>query len=225
MAFSYLDRAIDAQRIRIHWCESSAATRAGFALWPLANGPAPEREFRAALQLAEERNDEHYVRLIAHNLGTPAGMRGDFGEALRWLGRMLRTDRQGAPMPQEAVAHLNMARCYLYRGDFTAGEKHLDSALERCQLFNLVALRAETFETYGNLYRERNDIDRAAEYYERAARAYDEAGIGLDRTELLEERALLNLQIGDFSTAQAQIDRSSAPAHRKNMSWFSLRPR
>ena len=98
-------------------------------------------------------------------------------------------------MPQEAVAHLNMARCYLYRGDFAASEQHLDSALERCQLFNLVAARAETFETYGNLYRERGEIERAIEYYERAARAYDEAGIALNRTELLEERALLSLQV------------------------------
>ena len=43
---------------------------------------AAEREFRSALQSAEERNDERYTRLIAHNLGTPAGMRGDFGEAV-----------------------------------------------------------------------------------------------------------------------------------------------
>jgi DNA-binding SARP family transcriptional activator/Tfp pilus assembly protein PilF len=176
-----------------------------------------EREFRAALQSAEERNDEHYIRLIAHNLGTPAGMRGDFGQALRWLSRMLRKDQQGAPMPQEAVAHLNMARCYLYRGDFAACEEHLDRALERCQLFNLVAARAETLETYGNLYRERDEIERAIEYYGRAARAYDEAGIGLNRTELLEERALLSLKVGDFASAQAQIDRLiSARAQQKD---------
>ena len=53
------------------------------------------------------------------------------------------------------------------------------SALECCQLFSLAGTRAETFETYGNLYRERGEIERAIEYYERAARAYDEAGIGL----------------------------------------------
>ncbi len=150
-------------------------------------------------------------------------MRGDFGEALRWLGRMLRKDRPGAPMPQEAVAHLNMARCYLYRGDFAACEQHLDNALERCQLFNLVAPRAETFEIYGNLYRERGDIERAAEYYERAARAYDEAGISIDRTELLEERALLGLQMGDFNSALSQIDRlvSARPIEKEERGFFT----
>lgn len=206
LAFTYLDRAIGLSDQNSAVRTKCGNTR-GLCLVAMGEWTAAEREFRAALQSAEERNDEHYIRLIAHNLGTPAGIRGDFGEALRWLGRMLRKEPQGAPMPQEAVAHLNMARCYLYRGDFTACEQHLDDALARCQLFNLVAVRAETFESYGNLYRERGEIERAVEYYERAARAYDEAGITLDRTEMFEERALLALQIGDFAVAQVQIDK------------------
>ena len=72
---------------------------------------AAEMEFRSALQLAQEANDQRYIRLITHNLGLPAMMRGDFGEALRWLGRMLREEQSA--MPQEATAHLNMARCHL----------------------------------------------------------------------------------------------------------------
>jgi LuxR family maltose regulon positive regulatory protein len=222
LAFTYLDSAILLSEPNSAVRTKCGNTR-GLCLVAMGEWTAAEREFRAALQSAEERNDEHYVRLIAHNLGTPAGMRGDFGEALRWLSRMLRKDRQGAPMPQEAIAHLNMARCYLYRGDFIASEQHLDSALELCQLFNLVAARAETFETYGNLYRERREIERSIEYYERAARAYDEAGIGLNRTELLDERALLSLQIGDFASAQAQIDRliSGRPPEKDELVFFT----
>lgn len=206
LAFSYLDRAVSLSDARSLVRIKCGNTR-GLCLVTMGEWTAAELEFRGALQLAEERNDDHYVRLIAHNLGTPAGIRGDFGEALRWLSRMLRHDRPGTPMPQEAVAHLNMARCYLHQGRFTDSEQHLEQGLEKCQLFNLVAVRAETLETYGNLYRERQEIQRAAEYYERAARAYAEAGIGLDRTELLEERALLNLQVGDFASALAQIER------------------
>ena len=61
------------------------------------------------------------------------------------------------------------------------------------------------------------------EYYERAARAYDEAGIALNRTELLEERALLSLRVGDFSSAQAQIDRllSARPPEKDELAFFT----
>ncbi|MGH9967904.1 MAG: tetratricopeptide repeat protein [Pyrinomonadaceae bacterium] len=206
LAFEYLNRAIELSDQESAVRMKCGNTR-GLCLVAMGEWTAAEREFRSALQSAEQHNDERYARFIAHNLGTPAGIRGDFGEALRWLSRMLRSDRPASPMPQEAVAHLNMARCHIYRGDFAAAERHLDSALERCQLFNLVAATAETLETYGNLYRERGDIERANEYYERAVRSYDEAGMPLSRTELFEERALLSLQVGDLVTARTLIDR------------------
>jgi LuxR family transcriptional regulator, maltose regulon positive regulatory protein len=205
-AFTYLDRAIALTDERSTVRIKCGNTR-GLCLTATGDWAAAEHEFRAALQSAEEGGDSYYARLIPHNLGVPAMVRGDFGEALRWMRRMLREGEGHPPLPQEATAHLNVARCYLYRGDMAECEKHLDQALEYCQLFNLVAPRAETFETYGNLYRERGDQARAAEFYERAARAYDEAGIDLVRCELLDEQALLHLQLRDFTTARALLDR------------------
>ncbi len=206
LAFTYLDRAVELtdehSTVRI-----KCGNTRGLCLTAIGEWTAAEREFREALQFAEERNDEHYARLIAHNLGLPSLLRGDFGEALRWLRRMLRDGKNLPPMPQEATAHLNMARCYLYRGDIEACEKHLEAVLECCQLFNLVVSLAEAFETYGNLHRERGDAVRAAEFYERAARAYDEAGIDLVRCELLEEQAVLNLQLGNLAAARSLLDR------------------
>ena len=95
LAFTYLDQATLLSEPNSPVRTKCGNTR-GLCLVAMGEWTAAEREFRAALQSAEEQNNEHYIRLIAHNLGTPAGMRGDFGEALRWLSRMLRKDRQGA---------------------------------------------------------------------------------------------------------------------------------
>src|SRR5207244_6737398 len=115
-AFEYLDRAIELT-------ESSSAVRTkcgntrGLCLVTMGRWIAAEREFRVALQSAEERNDAHHVRLITHNLGLPAMVRGDFLEAVRWLRRMIRTNTGEPPIPQETMAYLNIARCHLYRGE------------------------------------------------------------------------------------------------------------
>ena len=205
-AFKYLDRAVELTKSDSPVRAKCGNTR-GLCFASQGEYNAAEREFRVALQSAEERNDEHQIRLITHNLGLPAMMRGDFGEALHWLRRMLRTDDHEAPIPQEAWGHLNIARCHLYRGELEESERHLDLALERCQLFNLVGQLGEALEAYGNLWRERNNFTRAAEFYERAARSYEQAGIDLSRVELLEEQALLSFKAGDVGRARAQIDR------------------
>jgi len=221
-AFEYLDRAVGLSEPTSVVRTKCGNTR-GLCLVSLGDWTAAEREFRVALQSAEEQGDEHHVRLISHNLGLPAMMRGDFGEALRWLRRMLRTESGEPPIPQEAWAHLNIARCHLYRGEMDDCEQHLDRALERCQLFNLVGQLGETFEAYGNLYCARRDFARAAEFYERAARSYDEAGIDLARVELLEEQAFLSLRAGDAARARGQIDRlvELRPTERNDIGHFT----
>ena len=73
----------------------------GDAWWRWANGL--KRSANSALHCNWPRSsDEHYARWIVHNLAGPPTMRGDFGEALRWIRRSLRDERNTAPMPQEA---------------------------------------------------------------------------------------------------------------------------
>ena len=103
-AFEDLDRALELTS-RTSIVRAKCGNTRGLCLVWLGRWTEGEREFRLALQTAEEQNDRHLTRLITHNLGTPAMWRGDFGEALRWLRRMLRTDSGEAPIPQEATAH------------------------------------------------------------------------------------------------------------------------
>jgi ATP/maltotriose-dependent transcriptional regulator MalT/DNA-binding SARP family transcriptional activator len=204
-AFQLLDRATEltpeSSRVRF-----KCGNTRGLCLQMTGKHSAAEREFRAALQLAEEAGDEHYIRLISHNSGLPAMVRGDFGEAIRWLRRMLPQSDGTPPLPREATAHLNLARCFLYRGEFATCEYHLDRSLEYSQTFHLESLRGEIFETFGTYYRETGDLSRAAEYYERAARAYEAAGVSVTHYELLEEEAILRARAGDLSGALARIE-------------------
>src|SRR5262249_35370911 len=204
-AFTSLDRAAELSDEQSPVRAKCGNTR-GLCLMALGKWTEAESEFRAALQSAEEQRDEYYARLIVHNLGLPLMMRGDFGEALRWMLRALHDRHNTAPMPQDAPMHVNVARCYLYRGDFEACERPLDRAMERCQLFNLPGARAETFETYGMLYSELGDAARAREFYKRAAHDYESAGVELARCELLDEQALLELRVGDFVAARKLIE-------------------
>src|SRR5215204_131503 len=94
-AFNYLDRAVELSDERSVVRTKCGNTR-GLCLVGLGQWTEAEREFRVALQSAEERGDRYYARLIAHNLGGPPFMRGDFREALRWIRRMLREEDAGA---------------------------------------------------------------------------------------------------------------------------------
>jgi LuxR family transcriptional regulator, maltose regulon positive regulatory protein len=165
-----------------------------------------EQQFRATLELAEAQSNERYVRLVAHNLALAPGLRGDFGEALRWLNRIFRDDAPEKKFPQEAIGHLNVARLHLYRGEFEKTELHLEKALELAQLFNLKALIPEIFESYANFYREKGDFPHAAEYYERSITAYSEAGVDIATRELNEERAKFCISQGDLTKARALLE-------------------
>jgi ATP/maltotriose-dependent transcriptional regulator MalT/DNA-binding SARP family transcriptional activator len=200
-AFSYLEEAeklIDEQSETFLKC---ANTRGLCLISQGAWSPA-EQQFRYALELAERQSNEHFIRLITHNLALPAGFRGDFGEALRWFKRIFRDEKTGAPVPQEAIGHLNVARLHLYRGEFDETEKHLERALEICQLYNLKSLRGEIFEAYGNFYRDKSDYPHALEFYERARKAYEDAGINPFDRELEDERAKFLMLRGDAVKAR-----------------------
>jgi ATP/maltotriose-dependent transcriptional regulator MalT/DNA-binding SARP family transcriptional activator len=177
---------------------------------------AAEQQFRIALEIAERQSNERYIRLVTHNLALAPGLRGDFGEALRWFKRIFRTGQPDKHLPQEAIGHLNIARLHLFRGEFDETEKHLRNSLELSQLYNMKLLQGEIFEAYGNFYREKQDLAHAEEYYERAAAAYDEAEIDITTKELNEERAAFYLLRGDLAKARRILENLVAARERQS---------
>jgi LuxR family maltose regulon positive regulatory protein len=205
-AFSLLDKAIKLATADSETFIKCANTR-GLCLIVQGQWVEAEKQFRIALDAAERQANEKYIRLVTHNLALPPGFRGDFGEALRWFKRIFRDGRAEKQLPQEAIGHLNVARLHLFRGEFEDTEKHLERALELCQLYNMRLLRGEIFEAYGNFYREKKDVPRAEEYYERALNAYDEAEVDISTKELDEERAVFSAMRGDLARARALLEK------------------
>ncbi|HEY3136911.1 MAG TPA: BTAD domain-containing putative transcriptional regulator [Blastocatellia bacterium] len=164
--------------------------------------------WRAALEEAREAGDLRFARIVLHNLGLPYAMEGDFNEAQSWLAQMIdgHDSASQVPFPQEAIAHLNLARLKIVQGKLDQAESHLGLALDRCQVFNLKSWLGDTLEAYGNLYREREDYKQALEFYDEAARAYRDAGVALADRELLDERATLYLRTGDLRAAEHEAD-------------------
>ena len=169
--------------------------------------------WQAALKEAREAGDDRFARIVLHNLGLPYSIEGDFNEALRWLGQMIdhRNPKEASggdpvPFPQEAIAHLNIARLEIVQGKLDEAESHLGFALERCQMFNLKSWMGDTLESFGNLYRERGDYNRALEFYDEATNAYRDAGISLSDRELLDEKATLYLRMGDLMAAAREAE-------------------
>jgi ATP/maltotriose-dependent transcriptional regulator MalT/two-component SAPR family response regulator len=179
------------------------------------NDPAGAIEsWRSALEEAHKAGDDRFARIVLHNLGLPYFLEGDLNEALRWISQMLEPRRDNAepglapekttPFPQEAIAHLNIARLQINLGRFDEAQSHLEIALERCRMFNLLGTRAETLEAMGSLYRERGDYSRALNFLNEAARAYREAGVALTDREFLDERATLYLEMGEIDLAERE---------------------
>ncbi|MEO7674290.1 MAG: BTAD domain-containing putative transcriptional regulator [Pyrinomonadaceae bacterium] len=204
-AFDLLDKA---EKLVSHSSETflKCANTRGLCLIVEGKWTEAEHQFRIALEIAEKQANEHYIRLVTHNLALGPGFRGDFGEALRWFKRIFRDDHPEKQLPQEAIGHLNVARLHLYRGEFDETEKHLERALELCQLYNLRFLRGEIFEAYANFYREKLDYPHAEEFYERSLNAYDEAEIDVSSKELNEEIATFHRLRGHRAKARSLLE-------------------
>ena len=164
-----------------------------------------ERHFRLALEMAEHLSNDKYARLIAHNLAIPAGFRGDFSEAKKWMLKIFRDGKN--PLPQEAIGHLNIARMHIYRGEFEDALENLKRSHELSRLYGLRALTGEIYEVYGAYFRELGDLQQAADNFERSREAYDEAGLNRYQHEVEEEYAICFRLRGDSGKAKAMLER------------------
>jgi ATP/maltotriose-dependent transcriptional regulator MalT/DNA-binding SARP family transcriptional activator len=146
--------------------------------------------WQEALAHARQAGDEHLTLMIAHNLGLPHAVRGDFRRAADCF-RILTAKENTQVGPEEGAAYLNLARIAILRGEAASAAALLADAREIAQKLRLRALLADVLEAEGTLRREIGDADGARERYGEARRLFT----GLGRADLLdglaEEEAIL----------------------------------
>ncbi len=157
--------------------------------------------WQEALALARQAADDHLILMIAHNLGLPHAVVGDFRGASECFAILTSPDNPRLG-PEEGAAYLNLARIATLRGDYPRASLLLGDAREIAQKWRLQGLLADVLEEEGNLCRERGDLEAAGARYARARALLTELG-RLDLLDgLSEEEAILAARRGHHGEAE-----------------------
>ena len=162
--------------------------------------------WQEALGLAREAGDDRLIRMIAHNLGLPHALAGDFDRASECF-RILTGSPEASLGPEQGAACLNLARIETLRGEYASAAKLLEDAREIASRLHLAALSADVLEAEGTLRREGGDLDGARECYGLARARFTELGLRDVLDGLAEEEAILAARRGELDEAEAQAAR------------------
>ncbi|HKY32403.1 MAG TPA: BTAD domain-containing putative transcriptional regulator [Candidatus Polarisedimenticolia bacterium] len=161
--------------------------------------------WQEALRAARKADDTHLARMIAHNLGLPHAVTGDFARAAECFHILIDPDsaRLG---PEEGAAYLNLARIETLLGRPESAAAPLGDAREIAWKWRLTGLKGDILEAEGNLLRETGDFEAARSKYAEARALFTELG-RLDLLDgLAEEEALLASLRGSHDEAVRLAD-------------------
>lgn len=163
--------------------------------------------WQEALVRARQAGDDHLILMIAHNLGLPHAVTGDFRRAEECF-RILTSPENPRVGPEEGAAYLNLARIATLRSEYERAAALLGDAREIAHKWRLRALTADVLEAEGTLLRETDDPAGARERYARARAILTELGRVELLDDLAEEEAILAARAGEHDKARSLASRS-----------------
>jgi ATP/maltotriose-dependent transcriptional regulator MalT/DNA-binding SARP family transcriptional activator len=173
--------------------------------------------WQESLARARQAGDEHLTLMIAHNLGLPHAVMGDFKRASECF-RILTGPGNQRVGPEEGAAYLNLARIETLLGEYSRAASLLGDAREIAHKLRLHALSADVLEAEGTLLRETGDLEAARERYASARALLTELGL-IDLLDgLAEEEAILASRRGEHADAEGlaarTLERQRSSNHR-----------
>jgi LuxR family maltose regulon positive regulatory protein len=169
--------------------------------------------WQEALARARQAGDAHLTLMVAHNLGLPHAVKGDFRRASECFLTLTGPDNPRTG-PEEGAAYLNLARIEALRGEYGKAAALLGDAHEIARTWKLQGLMADVLETEGTLLRDTGNFEAARASYARARALLTELG-QLDLLDSVgEEEAILAARAGDCREGErlacAVVDRRRA---------------
>ena len=165
---------------------------------------------QAALHLFRELHDDLAAAKVLNNLGMLHTDMNELGHAeLSFRSAVILADRIGDAGLRVKI-QINRADLALKRQDFDAAHEFCDEAFRNYTKLGSESGLAETYKTYGTLYRETANSQLAATHFQLAIKLAQTCGDRLLEAEAERERALLCLQDGGHREALSALN----TAHR-----------
>jgi CHAT domain-containing protein/tetratricopeptide (TPR) repeat protein len=154
-----------------------------------------------AVTTAERSSDHYHQALALNNLGMSRLLRSRYDEALPFFERVLSFDDL-RDLTTYALSQRNAGLCYARLGDFDRAMKAERRAFELHENRGPRVYFEEALGQLGNLYYLQGDPRHSLEYYDRALRVADEAGLKTDAELWAGNLASANLDLQQWNEAE-----------------------
>ncbi|GHO43768.1 helix-turn-helix domain-containing protein [Ktedonospora formicarum] len=135
--------------------------RLGKALEKRNDLESAEKEYRQAITIERELNDEVTASLCHTSLAELLLKRGDVDEALHEASQALEFARSSGDAQTQGQSLIALAQIHHQKGDYAKADEHFSQALELLDTSNAHEIAASAYFRFANLLEERGEVQRS----------------------------------------------------------------
>jgi CHAT domain-containing protein/Tfp pilus assembly protein PilF len=168
-----------------------------------------DREYRSALPIARNQNDQFLESTLLGNLGLIATGMEHFDEAIEWDREALKLSQAVGAQGSTTLILGNMGWCYFEMGDYEKALPLLKQADDLSAKAGEVTAQLDWEIVIGNVHYESHDYESARQAYERALEVAKKIEYETGITECFVNLAHVGLETGRLDVAQHYRDEAA----------------